>query len=220
MPKSAIHTALARQGDPGEDRQAGSRRYRDPHWRWRQISAARASPQRQSGSRQRRSTRLTNSSGSSASKTQGRGLRTELRRPRSPTIADAPPTIADAPKGADSLTDGARSSRRGCRPTERLPRTIRRPAWCDHNPACRGSDKCARSYSYRSSLSRFHFMKETAKGFRDESRSQAMILPAFLLAVIWLPAGSPEAPCATAADSAGALGQGTPVGEGITTPSS
>jgi len=61
-------------------------------------------------------------------------------RPRSPTIADAP-------KAADSLTDAARSSRRGCRPTERLPRTCRRPAWCDHNPVFRGSDKCASSRS-------------------------------------------------------------------------
>jgi hypothetical protein len=42
-----------------------------------------------------------------------------------------------------------------------------------------------------------------------------MILPAFLLAVILLPASSPEAPCATAADSAGALGLGVPVLEGI-----
>ena len=43
-----------------------------------------------------------------------------------------------------------------------------------------------------------------------------MILPAFLLAVILLPASSPEAPCATAADSARALGEGTPEGGGIT----
>jgi len=40
-------------------------------------------------------------------------------------------------------------------------------------------------------------------------------MPAFLLAVIFLPASSPEAPCATAADSAGALGPGVPEGEGL-----
>ena len=45
------------------------------------------------------------------------------------------------------LRDGARSSQRGCRLTVHLPRTCRRPAWCDHNPAFRGSDKCASARS-------------------------------------------------------------------------
>jgi hypothetical protein len=40
-------------------------------------------------------------------------------------------------------------------------------------------------------------------------------VPAFLLAAILLPASRPEAPCATAADSAGAPGQGTLRGRGV-----